>query len=162
MLNDDAVFKHRDLGVTRARVGRLGANPVAHHHHPLDRLATSQELGLTQHRWAAPSGVTPVAAALPLGFQPCRAVYALDLVATGIVTAIRVARLAAGAGGTLVYDRVGRVIRGRPLVAVITSTRLAAPAPAPTPAGAVGRTVVVVAVVRLFGVSAVLRLAVVR
>ena len=60
---------------------RLGADPVAHHHDPLDGLAAGQELGLGQHRWAAPSGVTPVATPLPLGLQPGRAVDALDLAA---------------------------------------------------------------------------------
>ena len=67
MLDDDPVLEHRDLGVPRARVGRLRANSIAHHHHALDSFAASQELGLGQDRWAAPPGVAPIPAALALG-----------------------------------------------------------------------------------------------
>ncbi|CKS67367.1 Uncharacterised protein [Mycobacterium tuberculosis] len=114
MLHDDTVFEHRNLGVPRARQRWLGADPVAHHHHPLDRLTASQKLGLTQHRWAAPAGVAPVAAALPLGFQAGRAVDALDL--SGARAAIlRVAGLVTRAGHAFVYDSVGRIVRQRAL-----------------------------------------------
>ena len=50
VLDDDAVLEHRDLGVAGALVRRLGADLVAHHHHPLDGLAAGQELGLAQDR----------------------------------------------------------------------------------------------------------------
>ena len=81
MFDDDAVLEHGDLGVAGARVRRFGADLVAHHHHPLDRLAAGQELGFGQDRRAAASGVAAVAAALPFGLQPGGAVDALDLVA---------------------------------------------------------------------------------
>ena len=84
VLDDDAVFEHRDLGVAGALVRRFGADLVAHDHHPLDRFAAGQEFGFGQDRRAAASGITPVAAALPLGLQPGRAVDALDLVACGV------------------------------------------------------------------------------
>ena len=69
MLDDDAVFEHRDLGVSRALMRRLGADPVAHHHYSFDGLAAREELGFGQDRRTAPSGVAPVAAPLPLGLQ---------------------------------------------------------------------------------------------
>ncbi len=78
VFDDDAVFEHRDLGVPRARVRLLGANPVAHHHHPFDGLAARQEFGFGQDRRPASAGVAPVSAPLPLGFQPGRAVDAPD------------------------------------------------------------------------------------
>ena len=81
MLDDDAVFEHRDLGVAGARVRRFGADLVAHHHDPFDGLTAGQELGLGQDRRAAPAGVAAVAAALTLGLQPGGAADALDLVA---------------------------------------------------------------------------------
>lgn len=77
MLDHDAVFEHRDLGVARARVRRLGADPVTHNHDSLDGLSSGQEFGLGQYRWTAPPGVAAVPAALPFGFQPGRAVDAL-------------------------------------------------------------------------------------
>ena len=108
VLDDDAVFEHRDLGVPRALVRRLGADPVAHHHDPFDGLAAGQELGLGQDRWAAPSGVASVAAPLPLGLQPSGAVDALDLGVRRAVAAHR--RRSCRARRPLVHHGVGRVV----------------------------------------------------
>src|ERR1700733_15043429 len=95
MLDDDAVFEDRDLGVPGAGVRWLGADPVAPHQDPLHGLGARQELGLGQYRRAAPSGVAPVAAPLPLGLQPRRAADALDL---GITRAVAAAATVGGAG----------------------------------------------------------------
>ncbi len=84
MLDDDPVLEHGDLGVARPGVRRFGADLVTNDHHPLDRFAAGQEFGFGQDRRAAPSGVTPVAAALPFGLQPGGAVDALNLAAGGI------------------------------------------------------------------------------
>ena len=103
MLDDNAVLENRDLGVARTLVRRLGADLVAHHHHPVDRLAAGQELGLGQDRRAAPAGVTAVPAALAFGLQTGGAADALDLVGFGARFLL--------ARGALVNDGVRRVVR---------------------------------------------------
>ena len=103
VLDDNAVFEDRDLGVARTLVRRFGADLVAHHHHPVDRLPAGQELGFGQYRRAAPAGIAAVAAALALGFQTGGAADALDLV--GLGAGLLLAR------GTLVNDGVRRVVR---------------------------------------------------
>ena len=100
MLDEHAVLEHRDLGVAGAFVRRLAAHLVAHHHHALDGLAAGQELGLAQDGRAAPAGVAPVAAALPLGLQPGGPGDALNLV---VVLAVR-------PRSPLVHDGVGRIV----------------------------------------------------
>ena len=130
VLDDDAVFEHRDLGVPRARMRRLDADPVAHHHDPFDGLAACQELGLGQHGWAAPSGVTPVPTPLPLGLQPSRAVDPLDLAARRAVPALVRATVLAGAWRPLVHHGVGRIVGRRTVFVVVARSGFTAPAPA--------------------------------
>ena len=113
VLDDDAVLEHGDLGVPRALVRRLGADLVAHHHHPLDGLAAGQELGLAQDRRTAPTRITAVTTALTLGLQPGRSADALDL-AVVLVFVLRLAR----AAGALVDDGVRRIV-GRRAVLVV-------------------------------------------
>src|ERR1700727_3692970 len=112
MLDDDSVFEDRDLGVPGAGVRWLGADPGAHHPAPFDGLAARQELGLGQYRRAAPAGVAPVAAPLPLGLQPRRAADALDL---GITRAVAAAATVGGAGlaaaRPLMHNGVRRIVR---------------------------------------------------
>ena len=146
MLDDDAVLEHGDLGVAGALVRRLGADLVAHDHHPLDGLAAGQEFGLAQDRRTATAGVTAVPAALPLGLQPGRAADALDLVV--VLVAPSRPRLA------LVHDGVGRIV-GRAAVAVVVARAgLAAAAATATARCALGAARLVVAVV-IVGVVAV-------
>ena len=103
----------RDLGEVLA---------LADHHHPLDRLAAGQELGLADDRRAAAAGLAALAAALLLGLEPGGAGDRGDLV-------LGVARLADPGDGVL------RVV-GAPVVA-------AAAAPAAAPRGTLALAVVV-------------------
>ncbi len=147
VLHDDAVLEHGDLGVPAALVRRFGADLVAHHHHPVDRLAAGQEFSFGQDRRAAASGVTAVAAALPFGLEPGRAVDALDLVVAGV-------RFVLGPRGSLVHHGIRRVVRRRVVIGVITGTRLAAATTAAALGGPIAGTVVVVGaigVVRVVG-----------
>src|SRR5271156_4113073 len=82
----------------------LSADLVTHHHHPLDCLAAGRELGLAQDRRGAASGVATITTTLPFGFQPGRAVDALNLVVAG-------RGLVLGAGRPLVHHGVRRVVR---------------------------------------------------
>ena len=138
VLDDDAVFEHRDLGIPRALVWRLAADPVADDHDPFDGLAAGQEFGLGQDRGPAPAGISSVPAPLPLGLQPGRAVDALDLVAraAGVAAALAVA------GRALVHHRVGRVVGRRRLVVVVARSGFPAPAPAAAAIATIWRTVV--------------------
>ena len=129
VLDDDAVLEHRDLGVPRARVRRLGAHPVAHHHHPFDGLAAGQELGLGQDRRTATAGVAAVPAALPLGLQPGRAVDALDLVVlcrSAAVAGLAAARRAARAPRCWAGRRATRLRRCRRRPGLATAAPAAA------------------------------------
>ncbi len=137
VFDDDAVLEHGDLGVATALVRRFGADLVADHHHPLDRLAAGQEFGFGQDRRAPASGVTAVAAALPLGFQPGRAVDALDLVVAGVGFVL-------GSGRPLVHDGVRRVVRRRVVLGVVAGTGLAATTATAALGGTLAGTVVVV------------------
>ncbi len=140
VLDDDAVFEHRDLGVAGAFVRRLGADLVTHDHRPLDGFAPGQELGLAQDGWTATAGVAAVAAALPFGLQPGRSADALDL-------AVVLVFVLAGSRRPLMYDGVGRIVRGGPVVVVVTRAGLAATTAATTTVRAVGAAVLIAALV---------------
>src|SRR6185312_1415742 len=128
VFDDDAVLEHGDLGVAAAGVRRFGADLVADHHHAVDRLAAGQEFGLGQDRRTPAPGVAPVAAALPFGLEPGRAVDALDLVAVGLFLGTRCA---------FVHGRVRRVVRRRVVVGVVSGAGLAAATATATFAGTV-------------------------
>jgi hypothetical protein len=71
VLDEDVVLDHADLGDVVA---------LADHHHPVDRLAPGQELGLAHDRRAPTPGLTALAATLLLGLEPGRAADGGDLV----------------------------------------------------------------------------------
>ena len=145
VFDDDAVLEHGDLGVATALLRRFGADLVADHHHPLDRLAAGQEFGFGQDRRAPASSVTAVAAALPLGFQPGRAVDALDLVVAGLGFVL-------GSGCPLVHHGVRRVVRRRVVLGVVGGTGLATTTATTALGGTLAGSVVVVGAVRVVGV----------
>ena len=64
VLDKDAVFEDSDLRATAA---------LPDDHDPVDGLATGEELGFGQDRGTTPTGVPALAATLPLGLQPHRA-----------------------------------------------------------------------------------------
>ena len=127
VLDQHAVLEHRDLRVSAALVRRLGADLVPDDHHPVDGLAAGQEFGLAQDRRAPPSRVAPVAASLPLGFQPRRSGDALNLV---------VVALGVRARSPFVDNGIRRIVRRA--VGVVPRAAALAPTPAtPTPGVAV-------------------------
>ena len=102
VFDDDSVLEHGDLGVASALMRRIGADLVAHHHHPVHRLAAGQELGFGQDRGPAAAGVATVTATLTLSLQSGRSADALDLVGPiGLLPR-----------GAFVDDGVGRVVDG--------------------------------------------------
>ena len=140
MFDDHSVFEHRDLGVAGTFVRRLRAGLVTHHHRPLDGLTPGQELGLAQDGWTATASVAPVAAALPFGLQPGRSADALDL-AVALVFDV------GGARRPLMYDGVGRIVRGGPVFVVVAGAGLATTTAATTTGRAVGAAVIIAALV---------------
>jgi hypothetical protein len=71
VLHEDAVLEDADLRPVAL---------LAYHHDPVDRLATSQELGLAEDRRTGAALLATVPAALALGLQPGGAGDALDFV----------------------------------------------------------------------------------
>src|SRR6266581_4172845 len=115
VLDKDPVLEHRDLG------------PVAvlpHDHDPVHGLAPGEELGLGDDRRAPAARLAALAPPLPLGLQPGRAAYPLDV--TG-----RLVSGGGGAGGADMDDGVRRVIGS---TGVAIRRRSGAP-PAPPAAG---------------------------
>ena len=88
MLDEHTVLKNRDLGALTV---------LAHGHHPIDGLATSQEFCLGQDGCATTSGLAAFASTLLLGFESRGSLEAGDL-----ITPARFANA---------HDRVGRIIR---------------------------------------------------
>src|ERR1700754_1673287 len=156
MFADHPVFEHRDLRIAGALLRRFGAYLVADDHRPLDGFAPGQELGLAQDRRTAAAGVSAVAAALPLGLQPRRPVDALDLA----VGSVRVGGLVPPRR-PLVHDGVRRIVRRRPVVAVLPGARLATPPTTPPTSACVAAGAVLVAPFLVGLVAGILVLAVV-
>jgi hypothetical protein len=92
----------------------------------VDGLTPGQELRLGQDRWAAPSGIPPVAAALTLGLQAGGPGNTLNLVAS------------LGAGFALMHHGVWRIVF-RCAVTLVTTSGLAPAAPTPPTARPLGR-----------------------
>ena len=111
VLDEHVVLEHGDLGDVVV---------LPDHHHPVDRLAPGQELGLADDRRTTAPGLAALAAALLLGLEPGRAGHGGDLV---------VGAAAAPDPG----DGVGRVV---PAVTVVVTGSAAA---APTAGGGAAR-----------------------
>src|SRR5262249_45701939 len=94
VLDEHAVLQHRDLRTVAA---------LADRHHPVDRLATGQELRLGQDRRPGTPLLPTVPAALALGFEPGRPGDALHLVPGGT----RLADLDNGDDAVLGLDVLG-------------------------------------------------------